>query len=101
MSLLPALTERYAVTVAAWGPGPLADAARAAGADYVELQQVRRAISWRDALGLVELVRLMRGVRPHVLHLSSSKIGALGAVAAVLARVPRRVFTVHGWAFNA
>jgi glycosyltransferase involved in cell wall biosynthesis len=101
MSLLPALTERYDVTVAAWGPGPLREAARAAGADYVELRQVRRAISWRDALGLLELVRLMRRVRPDLVHLNSSKIGVLGAVAGVVARVPRRIFTVHGWAFNA
>jgi glycosyltransferase involved in cell wall biosynthesis len=100
-SLLPALTERYDVTVAAWGPGPLADAARAAGATYVPLEQVRRPISWRDALGFVELVRLMRRVRPSLVHLNSSKMGVLGIAAAAVARVPVRVFTVHGWAFNA
>jgi hypothetical protein len=29
-------------------------------------------------------------------HLNSSKIGALGRIAAFVARVPVRVFTVHG-----
>jgi glycosyltransferase involved in cell wall biosynthesis len=100
-SLLPALAERFDVTVAAWGPGPLPEAARAAGVAYVPLVQVRRPLSWRDALGLLELVRLMRRIRPELVHLNSSKIAVLGTVAAAIARVPVRVFTVHGWAFNA
>jgi glycosyltransferase involved in cell wall biosynthesis len=100
-SLLPALTERYDVTVAAWGSGPLPGVAREAGARYVPLEHVRRPLSWRDALGLVELVRLMRRERPALVHLNSSKMAVLGTVAAAIARVPVRVFTVHGWAFNA
>jgi glycosyltransferase involved in cell wall biosynthesis len=99
-SILPALTERYDVTVAAWGPGPLAAAARKAGAEYVALRDVRRAISWRDVLGLLELVRLMRRVRPDLVHLNSSKLHILGRIAAVIARVPVRVLTINGWAFN-
>src|SRR5947208_1351357 len=42
MSLLPALTERYDVTVAAHGPGPLVDAGAGAGARHVPLRHVRR-----------------------------------------------------------
>jgi glycosyltransferase involved in cell wall biosynthesis len=102
MSLLPALTDRYDVTVAAWGPGPLAEAARQAGATYVPLHWVRRELRpWRDLRGLVELVRLIRSVRPAIVHANSSKAGVLGRLAAVVARVPARVFTVHGWAFKA
>src|SRR3954449_9961868 len=58
--LLPALTERYDVVVAAHGPGPLAAAAQRAGARFVPLRQVRRSIRPRDLAGLVELVRLFR-----------------------------------------
>jgi glycosyltransferase involved in cell wall biosynthesis len=43
----------------------------------------------------------MRRVRPEIVHASSSKAGVLGRLAAVLAGVPIRVFTVHGWAFTA
>jgi glycosyltransferase involved in cell wall biosynthesis len=100
--LLPALTERFDVTVAAWGPGPLREAAARAGARYVPLRHVQRAVHpVRDVLGLVELVRLCRAVRPDILHANSSKVGVLGRLAAALARVPIRVFTVHGWAFKA
>lgn len=102
MHLLPALTAELDVTVAAWGPGPLRAAAEKAGARYVPLQHVRRAISpLHDVLGLVELYRLCRAIRPQIVHANSSKAGVLGRVAAWLARVPARVFTVHGWAFSA
>ncbi len=101
-SLLPALSRRFDVTIAAHGPGPLCDAARAAGARFVPLRHVRRAINpWRDLRGLFELATLLRRERPHILHASSSKAGVLGRLAACLAGVPIRVFTVHGWAFSA
>jgi glycosyltransferase involved in cell wall biosynthesis len=100
--LLPGLTGEFDVTVAAQGSGPLRDAARAAGVSFVQLEHMRRAISpWQDALALIELVRLCRRLRPEIVHAHSSKAGALGRLAAALARVPVRVFTVHGWSFAA
>src|SRR5204862_6700898 len=100
--LLPALADRFDVTVAAHGPGPVEEAARSAGARFIPLEHVRRAINpWHDALGLLELVRLCRRERPHILHANSSKAGVLGRLAAYLSGVPIRIFTVHGWAFAA
>lgn len=101
-SLLPALSERFDVMVAAHGPGPLRDAALAARASYRPLDHVRRPLSpWHDLLGFLELVALMRRERPHIVHANSSKAGVLARLAAWIARVPIRVFTVHGWAFLA
>jgi glycosyltransferase involved in cell wall biosynthesis len=99
--LLPALAERFQVTVAAHGDGPLRDAARAAGVQFVRLRHVRRSIGPRDVLGLLELIVLMRRSRPDVVHTNSSKAGVLGRLAAAIARAPVRIFTVHGWAFAA
>lgn len=100
--LLPGLVDRFEVTLAAQGTGPLREAADAAGVPYVELQHIRRAIHpWQDALGLVELVRLCRRLRPDIVHAHSSKVGVLGRFAASLTRVPARVYTVHGWSFAA
>jgi glycosyltransferase involved in cell wall biosynthesis len=100
--LLPALTESFEVTVAAHGPGPLRDAAAAGGVRFVALRHVRRAIHpWHDALGLVELVRLCRRVRPDIVHAHSSKMGVLARLAAAMTGVPVRIFTVHGWSFAA
>jgi glycosyltransferase involved in cell wall biosynthesis len=101
-SLLPALVDGFDVAVAAHGDGPLRDAARRSGVRFLPLRHVRRAINpWRDAVGLLELVRLLRRERPDILHASSSKAGVLGRLAAAAARVPIRIFTVHGWAFTA
>ncbi len=98
--LLPALTEEFDVTVAAWGPGPMRAAAEAAGATYAPLQHVRRPISpVQDALGLIELIRLCRRIRPQIVHANSSKAGILGRLAAWIARVRHASFTAHGWAF--
>jgi glycosyltransferase involved in cell wall biosynthesis len=100
--LLPALVERFDVTLAAHGSGPLSESAREAGVPFVELRHVRRPINpWHDLLGLIELFRLCRRLRPDIVHAHSSKAGALGRLAAALAGVPIRVFTVHGWAFGA
>lgn len=99
-ALVPGLIGEYDVTVAAYGPGPLGEAVRAAGAEFVELRELRRAISpLHDPLGLLELIRLCRRVRPHVLHANSTKAGVLGRLAAWLTRVPVRLFSAHGWAF--
>jgi glycosyltransferase involved in cell wall biosynthesis len=100
-ALLPTVVERMDVTVAAYGDGPLVEATRAAGARYIPLRHVRRPLSpWHDALGLVELYRLCRELRPDIIHVNSSKAGILGRIAAAAARVPIRIFSVHGWAFR-
>jgi glycosyltransferase involved in cell wall biosynthesis len=101
-ALLPALAREYDVLVAAHGDGFLGDASRNAGVRYLSLRHVRRPLHpLRDLLGLAELYRLIRRERPAVVHANSSKAGILGRLAAVAARVPVRLFTVHGWAFKA
>lgn len=95
--LTSSLVGRYDVTVAAHGAGPLRTAVERTGARFVPLRHLRRPVGWRDVLGLVELVVLVRRLRPHIVHASSSKAGVVGRVAASLAGAPIRVFTVHGW----
>ena len=101
-ALLPALTGRFEVIVAAHGDGPLRDAALSAGARFVALRHVRRDLRpVHDVAAIAELTRLMRRERPDIVHANSSKAGVLGRTAAALARVPVRIFTAHGWAFKA
>ena len=101
-NLLPMLADHFDVVVAAHGGGPLRQHAQAAGARFVQLEHVRRPISpLRDFRGLLELTALIRRERPHIVHVNSAKAGALGRVAAWLARAPIRVYTVHGWSFTA
>lgn len=66
----------------------------------VYIPELTRDISlvsdWRT---LWALVALMRKERPHVVHLNSTKVGGLGSLAGRIARVPRIIYTAHGWAF--
>src|SRR2546421_8310694 len=53
----------------------------------------------RDAVGIVRLARLIRRVRPHILHTHTATAGAVGRLAALLAgdaRPPIVVHTFHG-----
>ena len=50
------LADRFELTVAAHGPGPLREAVTGAGARFVPLRHVRRPVSpWPDLLGFLEL----------------------------------------------
>lgn len=48
----------------------------------------------------IALTRKLKELKPDVLHTNSSKAGLLGALAGRIARVPRIIFTGHGWASN-
>lgn len=68
---------------------------------FRELPSVQRNVSARlDIRLFFELFSLFRKERPDILHLNSSKIGAVGALAGRCARIKNIIFTAHGWAFN-
>jgi glycosyltransferase involved in cell wall biosynthesis len=56
----------------------------------------RRITPLRDLVALARLVRILRTLRPDVVDAHTPKGGLLGMVAAALARVPVRVYHVHG-----
>jgi glycosyltransferase involved in cell wall biosynthesis len=67
----------------------------------IVLKDLGRAIHGRDdGVALWQLVRLMRRLKPHIVHTHEAKAGALGRVAALLTRVPVIVHTYHGHVFH-
>ena len=50
----------------------------------------------RDLVVLLQMIRLMRRLRPHVVHTHTAKAGALGRLAALVTRVPVILHTYHG-----
>lgn len=48
----------------------------------------------------IALTKKLKELKPDILHTNSSKAGLLGALAGRIARVPRIIFTGHGWASN-
>lgn len=94
------LRDRARITVASGEDGFLLEQARALGLETVVVPQLVAPLDpRRDLVALWALVRLLRRLRPDLVHLHSSKAGLLGRVAARLAGVPA-VFTAHGWAFT-
>ncbi len=89
------------VVVAFGGQGALAQKLADAGVRTISIPSLVRDVNpLLDIKTFFDLIQLFKKERPDVVHLNSSKIGALGAVAARIARVPRIVFTGHAWAFN-
>jgi glycosyltransferase involved in cell wall biosynthesis len=84
------------------GPGGLLDEeARRLGIPFHVAPSLGRPVSpWRDARALFELTRLLRRIRPDIVHTHSSKAGILGRWAATLAGVPHIVHSVHGYGFH-
>jgi glycosyltransferase involved in cell wall biosynthesis len=82
------------------GEGSMAFVAEEHGVEIVQVPQLSREISpLADAQSIVQLVRLIRRERPHILHTHTAKAGAVGRIAAILsgdARPPIIVHTFHG-----
>ena len=60
---------------------------------------LRQVNPFHDSRCLLELVRLLKEIRPDIVHTHSSKAGILGRLAASRAGVPRVVHTIHGLPF--
>jgi len=60
---------------------------------------VREINIWSDFLAFVELYRVIRKNRYHIVHTNTAKVGILGRFAAYLNRVPVIVHTIHGTTF--
>src|SRR6185437_7528882 len=65
------------------------------------IQEMSREVSfWADTLAFCKLVRFIWRERPDIVHTHTAKAGALGRLAAWLARVPVIVHTYHGHVFH-
>jgi glycosyltransferase involved in cell wall biosynthesis len=82
------------------GEESMADVADRLGVPHRFLPQLRRELSpGRDLAAILELRRLLRELRPEILHTHAAKAGAVGRAAALLAgraRPPVLVHTFHG-----
>lgn len=87
--------------VALGGNGELKDRLELAGIRVITINSLKRDISWRDEVDFArELFAIVRQEKPYVLHVNSSKAGGVGTFIGRICRVPRIIFTAHGWAFN-
>jgi len=98
--------DQFESVVALGGSGILKAKLEAAGIQTIILPDLERDISivkeWR---AFVNIFKVIKETRPDIVHLNSSKAGALGALAArfynfFLKLSTKIIFTAHGWAFK-
>jgi glycosyltransferase involved in cell wall biosynthesis len=83
------------------GEGDMHYFAEQYGVTPVEIPSLGRDPSpLKDLKALFALVRLLKRVKPHVVHTHTSKAGFCGRIAARLAGVPIVVHTFHGHVFD-
>jgi glycosyltransferase involved in cell wall biosynthesis len=61
---------------------------------------LRRLSLKNDLLAFFSIYRLIKRIKPHIVHTHTSKAGVLGRLAACLARVPIIIHTPHGHVFH-
>ncbi|MEI6297010.1 MAG: glycosyltransferase family 4 protein [bacterium] len=55
---------------------------------------------FKDIASFNNLLKIFKKEKPDVIHLNSSKMGGIGALAGQIAGVKKIIFTAHGWPFN-
>lgn len=93
-----ALRERgHETTVLLGGRGRVSDQLESAGDAYIPLHWLRRRLNpFRDALALVELIQVLRRLKPDVASTHTAKAGFIGRIACRLLGIPV-IYTPHGW----
>ncbi len=54
----------------------------------------------KDLLTYFKLIRILKKIKPHIVHTHSSKAGIIGRLAARRAKVPAIIHSVHGFSFS-
>jgi glycosyltransferase involved in cell wall biosynthesis len=81
---------------AAASPGKYQAMLQSHSIPFHPMEMRRQVTPFSDLWTIVKLWKLMRGLRPTVVHAHTPKAGLLGMISAKLAGVPVRVFHVHG-----
>ncbi len=90
----------HEVTILAGEGEWLFERCREEGICAKKLRYTQRAIQpWQDMLALRELKELLHELKPDAIHLNSTKMGVLGALAARSLDVPKIVYRIGGWVF--
>lgn len=91
----------YDTYVLLGGNGELKDKLEEKNIKVINLENSQRDIETKREFGLFfELCKIFKKEKPDIIHLNSSKMGFVGALAGRVCGVKKIIFTAHGWAFN-
>src|SRR3989344_8488645 len=99
--------ENFEIKVALGGEGLLKEKLQENNMPIIQIPHLQRNINFlKELLSFFSLIKIFNKEKPNVIHLNSSKVGGIGAVAALVHKLwtknygLKAIFTVHGWAFN-
>jgi glycosyltransferase involved in cell wall biosynthesis len=62
---------------------------------------IRREINFlKDFISLIDLYKLIKKIKPDIIHLHATKVGAIGRMAAILAGNKNIIYNPHGGSFH-
>ncbi len=98
-SLCHALKDDFDFVVVCSDDGPLNEDLREIGVKviYRDIQMMKAKLGIKVIL---QLYRIIRYERPNLVHLHGTRSAMLGIIAARISRVPKIIYTVHGFSFN-
>ena len=83
------------------GPGGILDDKVERKKNFLIVPDLIREIRpLKDLRAFLQTMKILRRIKPHILHTHSTKAGIIGRVAAFLLSVPQRIHSVHGFAFS-
>jgi glycosyltransferase involved in cell wall biosynthesis len=94
-------TLGHDVTVALGGEGMLRERLGVESIPTRTIDALKRDVDiTHDSASFMNIMKIVREIRPDVLHLHSPKAAGLGAMAGRVWGIKKIVYTVHGWTFN-
>lgn len=93
--------NKFEVVVALGGSGELINKLQSHDIRVISIPSLERDLSIvKEVHSFIKIWQIVNEEKPDTLHINSSKAGVLGSLVGRLLRVPKVVFTSHGWAFN-
>jgi|SRR3989344_300684 len=93
--------DKYESVVALGGGETLEEKLNAASVRTIKMPFSQRNVNiFKDIWAFFTVIRILKIEKTDILHLNSSKMGLLGAIAGRLTGVKKIIFTGHGWAFK-
>jgi lipopolysaccharide/colanic/teichoic acid biosynthesis glycosyltransferase/glycosyltransferase involved in cell wall biosynthesis len=77
-------------------PGQQSTAIEPEGGEFIGVPMEREISPFKDLISLWRLWRVLRRIRPDITNVGTPKAGLLGGLAARLAGIPNRIYTLHG-----
>ena len=94
------LSQEFEVVGVASDTGVLQKVGEREGVRVINVPMHREISLFTDLKSLFALIRLFKQERPDIVHSNTPKASLLGMIAAMLCRVPHRIYTVTGLRFE-